>query len=312
VVHIQPMYDVTTQFGQDIYGSNALRMFGGYGSYDNYSIALIQQARNKPNMQVQIYRAVPKVITNQEKISDYEKRMKYILKTGKLPRDVDNFRNSSEYYDWLSTEIEKLKTQPTDEKTKINSGDWVTINPMYAKVHGQGNLGNKFRVLTKTVSASQLYTDGNSIHEWGYNAEKTKPQGINESQKFSIKNILNTDAAYQILDSSSAGECTWCAGGCAILAYALNLLYKYPVYVIYDYTHNQIEHFMVKTPSNTFIDCEGEQRNILRNYRNREGLRDNNFKVLQYNENLNNNGIPIDMQASQKLAELIRNSVKYL
>jgi hypothetical protein len=60
-----PLYDVTNQFGEDIYGSNALRMFGGYGSYDNYSIALIQQARNKPNMSIKIYRAIPKVITNQ-------------------------------------------------------------------------------------------------------------------------------------------------------------------------------------------------------------------------------------------------------
>ena len=307
-----PMYDVTKQFGEDIYGSNAVRMFGGYGSYDNYSIALIQQARNKPNMQVKIYRAVPKVITNQEKIDDYQKRMKYILKTGKLPRDVDNWRNSSEYYDWLSGEIEKLKTQPTEDRTKINNGDWVTINPQYAKEHGQGNLKNNFRVLTKTVSASQLYTDGNCIHEWGYSTEKAKPQGINEGQKFNIKSILNTDAAYQTLDSSSAGKSTWCAGGCAILAYALNILYQYPVYVIYDYDNNQIDHFIVKTPSNTFIDCEGEQQNILKNYRNREGLRDKSLKVLRYNENLTNNGIFIDMQASQKLAELVRNSVKYL
>lgn len=165
-----PMYDVTPMYGEDIYGPEAVRMFGNYRPLDKYSISLIQQARNKPNMQVRIYRAVPKVITNQEKIDDYQKRMKYILKTGKLPRDVDNFRNSSEYYDWLSTEIEKLKTQPTDDKTKINNGDWVTINPIYAKEHGLSNLGNKFRVLTKTVSAKQLYTDGNDINEWGYNA----------------------------------------------------------------------------------------------------------------------------------------------
>ena len=44
----------------------------------------------------------------------------------------------------------------------------VTINPMYAKIHGQSNLNNKLTVSTKTVSAKQLYTDGNSIHEWRY------------------------------------------------------------------------------------------------------------------------------------------------
>ena len=164
-----PMYDVTNQFGQDIYTDKAVRIYGGYGSYDNYSVALIQQARNKPNMQVKIYRAVPKVITNQEKIDDYVKRMKNIQRRGRLPHDATNWRNTSEYYEWLSGEIEKLKTQPTEDKTKINNGDWVTINPMYAKIHGQGNLGNKFRILTKTVTAKNLFSDGNSIHEWGYN-----------------------------------------------------------------------------------------------------------------------------------------------
>lgn len=166
-----PMNDLTMQFGEDIYGSQAVRMFGGYGeSVDRYSIALIQHARNKPNMQVKIYRAVPSVITNQDKIADYEKRKKYVLKTGRLPRDVNNFRNSSEYYDWLSNEIERLKSLPVDDnKVAINPGDWVTINPMYTKQHGQSNLNNKFKVLSKTVRANQLYTDGNSIHEWGYN-----------------------------------------------------------------------------------------------------------------------------------------------
>lgn len=165
-----PMYDVTNTFGEDMYTDRALRMFGGYGQYDGYSIALIQRARNKPNMPVKIYRAIPAILTNQEKINDYEKQKAYILKTGKLPKDVDNWRNSSEYYDWISNEIDRLKALPPeqDAKAKINNGDWVTINPAYAKVHGQSNLNNKFKVLSKTVPAKNLFTDGNSIHEWGY------------------------------------------------------------------------------------------------------------------------------------------------
>ena len=313
-----PMYDVTNQFGEDIYGSNAVRMYGGYGSYDSYSIALIQRARNKPNMQVKIYRAVPKVITNQEKIGDYEKRMKEIHRRGKLPRDVDNFRNASEYYNWLDSEVERLKTLPSEdnEKVKINNGDWVTINPMYAKVHGQSNLNNKFRVLSKTVSAKQLYTDGNSIHEWGYSAlnENLGESLLNESQKSGIRNILNSDAAYQILDNSSAGESTWCAGGCAILAYALKMVYGYPIYVIYDYNYNRTQHFIVQTPRGTYIDCDGEQNDILRNFIRKEYFEEkfkgikSNLKILPYTEDLKNDSIPIDMNASRKLAELIKNS----
>lgn len=165
-----PLYDATNAFGDDIYGPDAVRFFGTHSPYDGYSVSIIQSARNKPHKQVKIYRAVPKVITNQEKIIDYENRKKTILKTGRLPRDVTNWSNSSEYYDWLDDELERLKSEPetTEEKVRINNGDWVTINLQYAKEHGQRHLDN-YRILTKTVTANQLFTDGNSIHEWGYN-----------------------------------------------------------------------------------------------------------------------------------------------
>jgi hypothetical protein len=126
--------------------------------------------------------------------------------------------------------------------------------------------------------------------------------------KSSLKKILNSNEAYEVLDNSKAGESTWCAGGCAILAYALNTLYGFPVYVIYDYNNNQIDHFMVKGNNNTFIDCDGEQKNILHNFKRKENLSNKKMGILKYSENLKNNGIPIDMEASQKLVELIKNS----
>jgi hypothetical protein len=48
----------------------------------------------------------------------------------------------------------------------INSGDWVTIDKSYAISHGQGF--EDYDILNKIVPASSLYTDGNSILEWGY------------------------------------------------------------------------------------------------------------------------------------------------
>jgi len=50
--------------------------------------------------------------------------------------------------------------------------------------------------------------------------------------KKSIRSVIDSDAAYEILDSVTDG--TWCAGGCAILAFALNIAYGFPVYVIYN------------------------------------------------------------------------------
>ena len=63
--------------------------------------------------------------------------------------------------------IGELKTQ-REKPFKINNGDWVTTSKEYAKMHGESNLNNNYRILTKVVKASQLYTDGNSIFEWGY------------------------------------------------------------------------------------------------------------------------------------------------
>lgn len=134
-----PMHDVTDTFGEDMYTGNARRMFGRYFDYDWYSINLIQKARNKPDMQVKIYRAVPL----------------------------------------------------TQTKIKINSGDWVTINPAYAKEHGQSNLNNKFKIITKTVKAKNLFTDGNSIHEWGY-----VENGLNET-------FQNLDEGYREIQELS-------------------------------------------------------------------------------------------------------------
>lgn len=60
-----------------------------------------------------------------------------------------------------------FRAVPADVKSnKINPGDWVTINRDYAVEHGHG-LG-KYKILSKIVSAKHLYTNGDSIQEWGY------------------------------------------------------------------------------------------------------------------------------------------------
>jgi hypothetical protein len=52
---------------------------------------------------------------------------------------------------------------------KINNGDWVTPSRRYAHEHGEAQWGKgKYKVLTRIPSAKHLFTDGNSIHEWGY------------------------------------------------------------------------------------------------------------------------------------------------
>lgn len=164
-----PLHALTPVYPEDIYSREGIRYYGDGVPYDSQSMAIIHAARNRPNMPVKVYRAVPKTVTTQEKIQEYVTHQKYILRTGKLPPGVDNWRNSSEYYDYLHDELEKLRALPEDveQKVKINAGDWVTTSLQYAKEHGAGNV-KKYRIISKTVPAKHLYSEGNSIHEWGY------------------------------------------------------------------------------------------------------------------------------------------------
>lgn len=55
--------------------------------------------------------------------------------------------------------------------TAINPGDWVTPSKSYAEQHAESNLGADAHghVISIQVPAGQLWTDGNSIQEWGWN-----------------------------------------------------------------------------------------------------------------------------------------------
>lgn len=127
-----------------------------------------------------------------------------------------------------------------------------------------------------------------------------------------LKKILNSDGAYAILDDSPANGGTWCAGGCAILAHALNMLYGYEVYVIYDHDYHQVDHFIVKTPKGTYMDCDGEQLDILRNFKRKEMFQrpQARLEIMPYKEGLKITGIPVDMQASRELADYIKKSIE--
>lgn len=76
--------------------------------------------------------------------------------------------------------LAKLKGNPDAEvtiyravpkgTTDINPGDWVTINKDYAKMHGESWVDDDgiANIIETKVKASELMTDGNSIHEWGW------------------------------------------------------------------------------------------------------------------------------------------------
>jgi hypothetical protein len=66
-------------------------------------------------------------------------------------------------------EIEIFRAVPSSVKS-INSGDWVTTTKEYAEQHMGDAKG--WHILSKKVKAKDVATDGNSIHEFGYDPGK--------------------------------------------------------------------------------------------------------------------------------------------
>jgi hypothetical protein len=166
-----PLYDLTKIYPDDIYGPDAIRCYGsGYDMLDKVSMYILHAAKGRPNKQIRIYRAVPTIVTNQDKINDLEKQKAYILKYGKLPPATHTKHNRSDYYEIISNELEKLKALPLEpsKSIQINPGDWVTINKEYAKEHGESTLLGRYKIISKVVPAKTLFTTADSIHEWGY------------------------------------------------------------------------------------------------------------------------------------------------
>ena len=61
------------------------------------------------------------------------------------------------------------KSVPTKEA--LNTGDWITLDRQYAKDHGEGALNGDYKIIRKTVRARDLFTNGDSIYEMGYDPQ---------------------------------------------------------------------------------------------------------------------------------------------
>jgi DNA polymerase III epsilon subunit-like protein len=185
-----PLHELTANgiYPDDIYSKDALEMYGFGGEFSAAALSLANSAKGKPNKQIKVYRAVP--LSTEDEIRGLEKQAAQIMRRGRIPNSVTTPLDVSEYYGFVLDEIERLKKLTPDEKIKINSGNWVTPIREYAVSHGRSHLNGKYKIISKTVPAKHLFTDGNSIEEWGYDSSKS-PVEIDSSLKLSSggKNI---------------------------------------------------------------------------------------------------------------------------
>jgi hypothetical protein len=173
-----PLHDLTGVYPDDIYSDKAGRYYGDMGgdANDMISVRLMQSYRNKPNAMVKIYRAVPDINKEvDDRIKYYNQLIAYVnqyrfppIKDRVASEEFSDLGyNKEKYIAKLSKDVSDL--QAKKQKTiSINSGDWVTLNKNYAIEHGKSSLRNKYKIVSKSVAAKTLYTDANSVHEFGY------------------------------------------------------------------------------------------------------------------------------------------------
>ena len=68
-----------------------------------------------------------------------------------------------------NAEVTMYRAVPKDESIKsINPGDWVSLSKSYAQNHGESVLGKDYKIISQKVKAKDLWTNADSIHEFGY------------------------------------------------------------------------------------------------------------------------------------------------
>jgi hypothetical protein len=157
-----PAYDLSDTYPDDIYSQNAVRYYGHWGdSRDNAAISIIQSLRGNPNKAVKIYRAIPK-----DKDSENVKKAKMKIQSLERMATSSPHLHNDPYF---KKQIEEYSSViPNNKKIQINTGDWVTTVKSYAKDHGESALRGEYQIISKIVKSKDIYTNGDSIFEWGY------------------------------------------------------------------------------------------------------------------------------------------------
>lgn len=169
-----PLHDLSQMYPDDIYSAKAAQYYGHSLPYDQKAASIMQMYRNKPNATVTIYRAVPSEKTNADKAAELDRHMAAYMRRGLLPQDA-HIKEGSKWYDWAYNERNRLRNlpdEPIEGINAINPGDWVTLTKDYAKEHGESALRGNYKIISKKVKAKDVYTNADSIHEFGYDPSK--------------------------------------------------------------------------------------------------------------------------------------------
>jgi len=165
-----PAHDAARAF-PDIYSlpfSRALGIYGDGTDADAEALQIIRNIHNKPDAKVKIYRAVQKGL--RDSLTDLKQDRRYMRDNSAIPPWADvPVHSASEYSEFVEYQVENLgSVDGVTIQPSIGVRDWVTLTRRYAEDHGELAIPGGYTIISKVVKAKDLFTDGNSIHEWGY------------------------------------------------------------------------------------------------------------------------------------------------
>lgn len=88
-------------------------------------------------------------------------------------------------------EVTIYRAVPSNIDAEINDGDWVAITKQYAIDHGESRFDGDYKIISKKVRAGDIFTNGDSIQEWGYN-----PEGAEKYSTDNAKTLADVRSAW--------------------------------------------------------------------------------------------------------------------
>ena len=103
-----------------------------------------------------------------------EKAVQY-YGSGNRKADTEAFNLAKRVRGNPDAEVTMYRAVPKNaDISSINAGDWVTLSKDYAKNHGESVLGKDYKILSQKVKAKDLWTNADSIQEFGYNPQQSE------------------------------------------------------------------------------------------------------------------------------------------
>jgi hypothetical protein len=151
-------------------------------------------------------------------ILDPEKQQS-LFRTGDAEADKETFDIINSIKGNPDAEVTIYRGVP-DGVDAIGAGDWVTLSPSYAQHHVDANVPNG-KVISMKVKASELFTNADSINEWGYDPEpETVDAGNGEEKETEVPEatrVIDSEREASVLyqELSKKFNLTNSAGGAA-------------------------------------------------------------------------------------------------